>query len=134
MFMDTIKSNFTLSFDSWMTDRKINNAGLEFQDDIFAAQNVSSPKYKKTAHQTEAREAGSNTLQHNAIFHTIDLKEYFNEIFGFRYPKEAIHVDYITNGYHIPYRDLKALVTCCKTLSKSLYLLSRFEKLLYNSS
>ena len=134
MFMDTIKSNFTLSFDSWMTDRKINNAGLEFQDDIFAAQNVSSPKYMKTAPQTKAREAGSNTLQHNAIFDTIDLKEYFNEIIEFRYPKEAIHVDYNTNGYHIPYRDLTALVICCRTLIKSLYLLSRFEKFVNNSS
>ena len=32
------------SFDSWTTDRKIVNTGLEFQVDIGSAQNINSPK------------------------------------------------------------------------------------------
>ena len=34
MFNDSIKNSFTLSFDSWVTDRKIVNNGNEFQIDI----------------------------------------------------------------------------------------------------
>ena len=34
MFNDSIKNSFTLSFDSWTTDRKIVNTGLEYQVDI----------------------------------------------------------------------------------------------------
>ena len=38
MFSDSIRSSFTNSFDSWYTDRKIVNDGLEFQIDIDSAQ------------------------------------------------------------------------------------------------
>ena len=43
--MIVLKIAFTLSFDSWVTDRKIVNNGNEFQIDIGSAQNNNSPKY-----------------------------------------------------------------------------------------
>ena len=45
MFNDSIKNSFSLSFDSWTTDRKIVNTGLEYQLDIGSSANINSPKY-----------------------------------------------------------------------------------------
>ena len=39
-----MKNRFTLTYDSWYTDRKVVNNGLEFQIDIAPAQNINSPK------------------------------------------------------------------------------------------
>ena len=50
MFHESIKNNFTLSFDSWYTDRKVVKDVLESKIVIGSAQNVNSPKYLKTAH------------------------------------------------------------------------------------
>ena len=44
MFNDSIKNSFTLSFDSWTTDRKIVNTGLEYQVDIGSSANINSPQ------------------------------------------------------------------------------------------
>ena len=50
MFNESIKSSFTLSFDSWTTGRKTVNTGVEFQLDIGSASNINSPKYLIAAH------------------------------------------------------------------------------------
>ena len=55
MFYDSFKNSFTLSFDSWSTDRITVNTLLEYQVDIKIAQNFNSPKYVIVAHQTENR-------------------------------------------------------------------------------
>ena len=55
MFNESIRNNFTLSFDSWYTDRKVVNDGLEFQADFGSAQNINSPKYSVAANQALAR-------------------------------------------------------------------------------
>ena len=44
MFIDSIKDSFTLSFDSWSTDKKTVDTQLEYQVDIGSAQNINSPK------------------------------------------------------------------------------------------
>ena len=54
-FNDSVKNSFTLSFDSWSTDRKTVYTQLENQVVIGSAQNISSPEYLKRVHQTAAR-------------------------------------------------------------------------------
>ena len=105
MFNNSIKDNFKISFDSWTSERKIVNTGLEYQVDIGSAKNINSPKYLIVAHQTNARAAGGK-LVNNAIFDNLDVRKYFVEIDGIKYPKDAVDVDYDANKYVYKYRDI----------------------------
>ena len=55
MFDDSIKNSFTLSFDSWSTDRETVDTQLENQVDIGSAQNNNSPIYLIVAHLTATK-------------------------------------------------------------------------------
>ena len=90
MFDDSIKNSFTLSFDSWTTDRKIVNSGNQFQVDIGSAQNINSPKYLIVAHQTADRIATSNKEINNSIFDNLDVRKCFLEIDPIRYPRDEV--------------------------------------------
>ena len=46
----SIKNIYSISYDSWYTERKIVTDGNEFQVDIASAQNTNSPKYLIAAH------------------------------------------------------------------------------------
>ena len=94
MFNDSIKNSFTLSFDSWTTDRKIVNTGFEYQVDIGSSANINSPKYLIVAHQTAARSGASNKANNISIFDNLDVRKYFVEIDGIRYPKDSVDVNY----------------------------------------
>ena len=54
-FNDSVENSFTLSFDSWSTDRKTVYTQLENQVVIGSAQNINSPEYLITVYQTAAR-------------------------------------------------------------------------------
>ena len=45
IFNEAISKTFTLSYESWTTDRKLFNAAKEFQIDISSASNINSPFY-----------------------------------------------------------------------------------------
>ena len=107
MFNDSIKNSFTLSFDSWTTDRKIVNTGLEYQVDIGSSANINSPKYLIVSHQTAARSGASNKANNISIFDNLDVRKYFVEIDGVRYPKDSVDVNYTENDYLDQYRDIK---------------------------
>ena len=55
MFNDSIKNSFTLSFDSWTSERKTVDTQLEYQVDIGSAQNINSPNNLIVVHKTAAR-------------------------------------------------------------------------------
>ena len=55
MFIEPNKNKFTISYDSWYTERKIVIDGNEFQVGIASAQYINSPLYLIPVHQTEAR-------------------------------------------------------------------------------
>ena len=55
MFNDSNMNIYTITFDSWYTERKISNAGRELQVDIGSAQQINSPKYLISAFQTNDR-------------------------------------------------------------------------------
>ena len=107
MFNDSIKNSFSLSFDSWTTDRKIVNTGLEYQVDIGSSANTNSPKYLIVSHQTAVRAGASNKANNISIFDNLDVRKYFVEIDGVRYSKDSVDVNYTENDYLDQYRDIK---------------------------
>ena len=109
MFNEAIRENFTLSFDAWVTDRKPVNTGNEYQLDIGSASNINIPLYLIVAHQKTQREnpARPPNQFNNAVFDHVDVKRYFVEIDGVRYPKDPVETNFSDNRYLDQYRDLK---------------------------
>ena len=81
MFNEAIMNNYTITFDSWYTERKISNAGRELQVDIGSAQHINSPKYLISAFQTNDRTT-PNKASNPAIFDSNHVTKYFVEIDG----------------------------------------------------
>ena len=106
MFNEAIRNNYTITFDSWYTERKISNDGRELQVDIASAQGINSPKYMIAAFQTLARTT-PNKAANPAIFDSNHVKKYFVEIDGIRYPKDGVLINFEENSYLDQYRDLK---------------------------
>ena len=67
MFNEAIMNNFTFTFDSWYTERKISNDGRELLVDIGSAQVINSPKNLISAFETIARTT-PNKAVNPAIF------------------------------------------------------------------
>ena len=106
MFNESIMNNYTITFDSWYTERKISNDGRELQVDIGSAQNINSLKYLISAFQTNARTT-PNKNSNPAIFDNNNVTKYFVEIDGVRYPKDGVLINFEENSYLDQYRDLK---------------------------
>ena len=95
-FNEAIRQSFSLSFDSWVTDRKPVNTGNENQLDIGSESNINVPLYLTAAHQETQRDNPAippNQLI-NAVFDKVDVKRYFVEIDGVRYPKDPVEINY----------------------------------------
>ena len=113
-FNQAISETFTLSFESWTTDRKLVDTGKEFQIDISSASIINSPLYSIAAHQkTQRPDAADETINlsrnrfNNAIFDNVKVRKNYAEIDGVRYPKNPVMVDFDKNTYLDQYRDLK---------------------------
>ena len=89
LFKETIMNNYTLTFDSWFTERKISNDGRELQVDIASAQNINSPKNLISAFQTNDRTTPTKA-PNPSIFDTIHIISYFVVIAGVRCPKDGV--------------------------------------------
>ena len=98
MFNEAIMNNYTITIDSWYTERKISNACRELQVDIGSAQQINSPKYLISAFQTNARTT-PNKAANPAIFDDNDVTKYFVEIDGVRYPKDGVLLNFEENSY-----------------------------------
>ena len=109
MFDDSIKNSFTLSFDSWSTDRKTVNTQLEYQVDIGTAQNINSSKYLIVFRQTAARVGVPNEKSIFAIFDILNVRHYPIDINGVRYLRDGVNIDYTSDDYLDRYRDLKQI-------------------------
>ena len=113
-FNEAISKTSSLSFESWTTDRKPVDTAREIQIDISSASNMNSPLYLIAAHQKTQRPDPANPVDNlpnnkfkNAIFDHTDVRKYYSEIDGVRYPKNRIMVSYAENNYLDHYRDLK---------------------------
>ena len=105
MFNDSFKKSFTFSNNSWGTDRKTIDTQLEIQVDIGSAQIVNSPKYLIVAHQTAARIEVPNKTNSIAIFDNLNVRKYFIDFYGARYPRDCVSIDYASDDYLDQYTD-----------------------------
>ena len=71
---------------------------------------MSGPKHLFTTHQTEARTGAPEKENNMAVFDHHDVRKYFVEINGVRYPRDAIDLDYSKNYYLNQNRDLKTFL------------------------
>ena len=113
-FNEAFSKTFTLSNESWTTDRKPIRTAREFQIDFSSASNTNSPLYLIAAHQRTRRPNPddltinlSNNWFNNAIFDHSKVRKHHSEIDGVRYPKNPIMVNFDENSYLEMFRDLK---------------------------
>ena len=106
MFNESIQNNYRIFFDEWRTERRIVR-DQTYQVDIGSAQSVNSPKYLICAHQTAARSNIPNKRNNISIFDNLNVRKYFIEIDGQRYPRDSVLTKYAENDYIDQYRDLK---------------------------
>ena len=105
-FNESIMNNYTVTFVSWYTERKVSNDGRELQVDIGSAQHINSPKNLIAAFQTNVRTT-PNKNANPAIFYDNNVTKYFVEVDGIRYPKDGVLINFEVNSYLVQYRDLK---------------------------
>ena len=94
MFNDSNKNSFTLSFDSWSTDRETVDTQLDYQVDIGSAQKIISPKYLIAAPQTGDRKQAPSKSRKTAVFDNLMVRKNHVDIDGIRYPREGISNDF----------------------------------------
>ena len=96
MFNEATQNNYKISFDEWYTERRI-ISDLLVQHDIGSAQNVISNKYLIRAHQTSLRSTTPDEKINIAIFDNMDIRKYYVEIDGQRYPRDSVLINYEEN-------------------------------------
>ena len=106
MFNEATQNNYKISYDEWFTERRIISDTIT-QLDIGSSQNVQSPKYLIGAHQTKDRIDGAISAINVAIFDNLDLRKYYIEKDGQRYPRDSSLMNYEQNDYIEQYKDLK---------------------------
>ena len=106
MFNEATQNNYKISYDEWFTERRIISDTIT-QLDIGSSQNVQSPKNLIGAHQTKDRIDGAISTKNVAIFDNLDLRNYYIEIDGQRYPRDSSLMNYEQNDYIEQYKDLK---------------------------
>ena len=104
MFNEATQNNFQISYDDWYTERRVISHFL-VQYDIGLAQQVKSPKYMFSAHQTKDGILTPNKNNNIAIFDNLGLRKYYVEIDGQRCPRVGISINYTENEYIDQYRD-----------------------------
>ena len=107
MFNESIQNNYTISYDGWYTEPKLANDEKEIQVDIGSAQHVMSPNYLIASFQTANRIDVPNKNRNVAIFNNFNVRKYFCEKDGYRYPKDAVLTKFAENDYLDQYRDLQ---------------------------
>ena len=106
MFNEATQNNYKISYDEWFTERRIISDTIT-QLDIGSSQNVHSPIFLIGAHQTKDRIDAPISTKNVAIFDNLDLRKYYIEIDGQRYPRDSSLMNYEQNDYIEQYKDLK---------------------------
>ena len=106
LFNEATQNIYKISFDEWYTERRIITDLLD-QHDIGSAQNVIQPNYLICAHQINLRTTTPDKKINIAIFDNIDLRQYYVEIDGQRYPRDSVFINYDENDYIQQYKELK---------------------------
>ena len=106
MFKEAAQNIYKLSFDENDTERRI-ISDMIVQHDIGSAQQVNAPKYFICAHQTKDRIDSPNKNKSNAIFAHLNLRKYYLEKDGQRYPRDSLFKNYEENDYIEQYKNLE---------------------------
>ena len=97
-FNEATQHKYKISYDEYFTQRRV-LSDMITQLDIGSSQNVQSPKYLIGAHQTRTRADTSAKNINIAIFDNLDLRKYYVEIDGQRYPRDSSLMNYEENDY-----------------------------------
>ena len=106
MFNEATQNNYKISYYEWFTERRIISDTIT-KLDIGSSQNVQSPKYLIGAHQTKDRIDAPISTKNVAKFDNLDLRKYYIEIDGQRYPRDSSLMNYEQNDYIEQYKVLK---------------------------
>ena len=112
MFNESIQKNYRIFFDEWYTERRI-ATDQRYQVDICSAQSFNSPKYLICAQQTTARADLPNKRTNISVFDHLDVRKYFINIDGVRYPRDGVLTNYNQNDYLDQYEDVKLFYKEC---------------------
>ena len=93
MFIGATQNNYKISYDEYFTERRVISDQITHFH-IGSSQNVQSPKYIIGAHQTRATADTANKNNRFAIFDHLNLKNYYVEIDGIRYPRNSVLLNY----------------------------------------
>ena len=105
-FNEATQNIYKFSFDEYYTGRRVISDQI-IETDVGSPQQVNSPKHLIGAHQTRNRADTPNKNKNIAIFDNLDLRKYYFEIDGQRYPQDSVLVNYEQNDYIEQYKDLK---------------------------
>ena len=106
MFNESIQNNYRIFFDEWHTERRVVTDQI-YQIDIGSAQSVNSPKYLICAHQTANRADTNDKRNNKSVFDHLNVRKYFIEIDGIRYPRDSVLTNFELNDYLDQYKDVK---------------------------
>ena len=106
LFNEAIQNNYKISYDEYSTERRL-ISDMIVQVDIGSSQKVNSPKYLICAHQLKDRIDTPISTKNIAIFDHLNLKKYYVEIDGQRYPRDSVLPNYERNDYIEQYKGLK---------------------------
>ena len=106
MFNEATQKNCKISFDEWYLKIRL-LSDLLVQQEVGSAQQENSPKYMISVHQIRLRANTSHKKINIAIFDNLDLRKYYVEIAGQRYPRDSVLINYEKNDFIQEYKTLK---------------------------
>ena len=98
LFNEATQNNHMISYDKCFTERRV-KSNMIIQTDIGSTQQVSSPQYLTCAHQTRNRIGFPYKNNNFAIFDNLELRKYYVEMDGPRYPRDSLLINYEENDY-----------------------------------
>ena len=105
-FNEATQNNSKTSYDEWFTKKRI-ISDMITQLDIGSSQIVQSPKNLIGAHQTRDRIDAPISTKNVALFDNLDLRKYYIEIDGQRYPIDSSLMNFEQSDYFQQCSDLK---------------------------
>ena len=98
IFNEATQNNYKISYDEFYTERR-RRSDMIVQKDTGSAQQVSGPLYLICAHQTQNRINVPDKNSKIAVIDYLDLRKYYVEIDGQRYPRDSLLIKYEQNDY-----------------------------------
>ena len=105
LFNEATQNIYKTSYDEHYTERRFMSDIIN-QVDVGSAQQVNSPKYLIYAHQTQHRINTPNKNINKAKLDNLELRKYYVEIDGQRYPRDISLINYEENDYIEQYKYL----------------------------